>query len=193
MRPPLARRRCVWVNQSTASKGRPDGCLHKPLPMRPSPALPLICACSRPRRAAVCWPRKRLPLCATETGPVVPCSHVILPRTLRFRRAASNAVLRKAATALSAHRPCLRDDRRRTLAPMSLKGKTLFITGGSRGIGLAIARRAAADGANIAIAAKTVDPHPRLEATLHTAAAGIAKTGGRAVPFAVGLAVSTPG
>jgi len=68
---------------------------------------------------------------------------------------------------------------------MSLKGKTLFITGGSRGIGLAIALKAAADGANIAIAAKTVDPHPKLEGTIHTAAAEIAKAGGRALPLAV--------
>jgi len=68
---------------------------------------------------------------------------------------------------------------------MSLKGKTLFITGGSRGIGLAIGLKAAADGANIAIAAKTVEPHPKLEGTIHTAAAEIAKAGGRALPLAV--------
>jgi citronellol/citronellal dehydrogenase len=68
---------------------------------------------------------------------------------------------------------------------MSLKSKTLFITGGSRGIGLAIARKAAADGANVAIAAKTVDPHPKLEGTIHTAAAEIEKAGGRALPLAV--------
>src|SRR5450631_694253 len=68
---------------------------------------------------------------------------------------------------------------------MSLKGKTLFITGGSRGIGLAIALKAAADGANIAIAAKTVDPHPKLEGTIHTAAAEIEKAGGHALPLAV--------
>jgi len=68
---------------------------------------------------------------------------------------------------------------------MSLKGKTLFITGGSRGIGLAIALRAAADGANVAIAAKTVDPHPRLEGTIHTAAALVTKLGGGALPLAV--------
>jgi len=64
---------------------------------------------------------------------------------------------------------------------MSLKGKTLFITGGSRGIGLAIALKAAADGANIAIAAKTVAPHPKLEGTIHTAAAEIEKAGGSAL------------
>ena len=68
---------------------------------------------------------------------------------------------------------------------MSLAGKTLFITGGSRGIGLAIALRAAADGANVAIAAKTVEPHPRLEGTIHTAAALIAKVVGGALPLAV--------
>ena len=68
---------------------------------------------------------------------------------------------------------------------MSLAGKTLFITGASRGIGLAIALKAAADGANIAIAAKTVDPHPKLEGTIHTAAAAIEKAGGKALPLAV--------
>jgi citronellol/citronellal dehydrogenase len=68
---------------------------------------------------------------------------------------------------------------------MSLKGKTLFITGGSRGIGLAIALKAAKDGANIAIAAKTVDPHPKLEGTIHTAAAEIEKAGGKALALAV--------
>jgi citronellol/citronellal dehydrogenase len=70
---------------------------------------------------------------------------------------------------------------------MSLKGKTLFVTGASRGIGLAIALRAARDGANIAIAAKTVDPHPKLEGTIHTAAAEIEKAGGRALALAVDI------
>jgi citronellol/citronellal dehydrogenase len=68
---------------------------------------------------------------------------------------------------------------------MALQGKTLFITGASRGIGLAIALKAAAEGANIVIAAKTVAPHPKLEGTIHTAAAEIAKAGGRALPLAV--------
>jgi citronellol/citronellal dehydrogenase len=68
---------------------------------------------------------------------------------------------------------------------MSLQGKTLFITGASRGIGLAIALRAARDGANIAIAAKTATPHPKLEGTIHTAAAAIEQAGGRAFPLAV--------
>jgi citronellol/citronellal dehydrogenase len=68
---------------------------------------------------------------------------------------------------------------------MSLKGKTLFITGGSRGIGLAIALKAAADGANVAIAAKTVEPHPKLEGTIHSAAADVEKAGGEALPLAV--------
>lgn len=70
---------------------------------------------------------------------------------------------------------------------MSLKGRTLFITGGSRGIGLAIALKAAADGANIAIAAKTVEPHPKLEGTIHTAAAAIEKAGGKALPLQVDI------
>jgi citronellol/citronellal dehydrogenase len=66
---------------------------------------------------------------------------------------------------------------------MSLAGKTLFITGASRGIGLAIALRAAQDGANIAIAAKTVDPDPRLPGTIFSAAAEIEKAGGKALPL----------
>lgn len=68
---------------------------------------------------------------------------------------------------------------------MSLKGKTLFITGASRGIGLAIALRAARDGARIAIAAKTDAPHPKLEGTIHTAAAAIEAAGGVALPLVV--------
>ena len=66
-----------------------------------------------------------------------------------------------------------------------LKGKTLFITGASRGIGLAIGLRAARDGANVAIAAKTTDPHPKLEGTIHTAAEAIEKAGGKALPVVV--------
>ena len=68
---------------------------------------------------------------------------------------------------------------------MSLRGKTLFVTGASRGIGLAIALRAAADGANIAIAAKTETPHPKLEGTIHSAAAEVEKAGGQALPLVV--------
>ena len=66
---------------------------------------------------------------------------------------------------------------------MSLKGKTLFITGASRGIGLAIALRAAKDGANVAIAAKTAEPHPKLPGTIYTAAEDIEKAGGKALPL----------
>lgn len=66
---------------------------------------------------------------------------------------------------------------------MSLSGKTLFITGASRGIGLAIALRAARDGANVAIAAKTDKPHPKLEGTIHTAAEHIEAAGGHALPL----------
>jgi len=64
---------------------------------------------------------------------------------------------------------------------MTLAGKKIFITGGSRGIGLAIALRAAADGASIAIAAKTSDPNPKLPGTIHTAAAEIEAAGGKAL------------
>jgi citronellol/citronellal dehydrogenase len=67
---------------------------------------------------------------------------------------------------------------------MSLRGKTLFITGASRGIGLAIALRAARDGANIAIVAKTTEPHPKLPGTIYTAAAEIEAAGGAALALA---------
>jgi citronellol/citronellal dehydrogenase len=68
---------------------------------------------------------------------------------------------------------------------MSLKGKTLFVTGGSRGIGEAIALAAARDGANVTIAAKTETPHAKLPGTIHSAAAAIEAAGGRALPLAV--------
>jgi citronellol/citronellal dehydrogenase len=68
---------------------------------------------------------------------------------------------------------------------MSLKGKTLFITGASRGIGLAIALRAAREGANIAVAAKTENPHPKLPGTIYSAAEEIERAGGKALPLVV--------
>src|SRR5579872_264863 len=68
---------------------------------------------------------------------------------------------------------------------MGLAGKTLFITGASRGIGLAIALRAARDGANIAIAAKTATPNPKLSGTIYTAAEEIERAGGKALPLVV--------
>jgi citronellol/citronellal dehydrogenase len=70
---------------------------------------------------------------------------------------------------------------------MSLKGKTLFITGASRGIGLAIALRAARDGANIAIAAKSDTAHKYLAGTIHSAAAELAAAGGQALPMKVDI------
>jgi citronellol/citronellal dehydrogenase len=66
---------------------------------------------------------------------------------------------------------------------MNLKGKTLFITGGSRGIGLAIAVRAAQDGANVAIAAKTAAPNPKLPGTIFSAVEEIEKAGGKGLPI----------
>lgn len=68
-----------------------------------------------------------------------------------------------------------------SLSENTLKGKTLFITGASRGIGLAIALKAAKDGANIAIAAKTDQPNPKLKGTIHTAASEIEQAGGKAL------------
>ena len=70
---------------------------------------------------------------------------------------------------------------------MTLRGRTLFITGASRGIGHAIALRAAADGANIVIAAKTTAPHPKLPGTIHTAAADVEKAGGQALAVQVDI------
>jgi len=68
---------------------------------------------------------------------------------------------------------------------MSLQGKTLFVTGASRGIGLAIALRAARDGANVAIAAKTAEAHKHLPGTIYSAAEEIEKAGGKALPLIV--------
>lgn len=70
---------------------------------------------------------------------------------------------------------------------MTLQGKTLFITGASRGIGLAIAKRAAADGANIVVVAKTTDANPKLPGTIYSAAEEIKAAGGQALPLAVDI------
>jgi citronellol/citronellal dehydrogenase len=67
---------------------------------------------------------------------------------------------------------------------MNLAGKTIFISGGSRGIGLAIVKRAAADGANVAIAAKTVEPNPKLPGTIYSAAEEVEAAGGKALALA---------
>jgi citronellol/citronellal dehydrogenase len=69
----------------------------------------------------------------------------------------------------------------------TLAGRTLFITGASRGIGKAIALKAAADGANVVIAAKTTEPHPKLPGTIFTAAEEVERQGGRALPIAVDI------
>ncbi len=80
----------------------------------------------------------------------------------------------------------LPDSREGTIVS-SLEGKTLFITGASRGIGKAIALRAARDGANVVIASKTVEPHPKLPGTIHTAAAEVEAAGGHALPIATDI------
>src|ERR1700754_1780181 len=75
----------------------------------------------------------------------------------------------------------------REVGMAALKGKTLFITGASRGIGLAIARRAAADGANIVVVAKTAEPDPRLPGTISSAAEETRAAGGKALPLQVDI------
>ena len=72
-------------------------------------------------------------------------------------------------------------------AVSDLKGKTLFITGASRGIGQAIGIRAARDGANVVIAAKTAEPHPKLEGTIYTAAEAMEAAGGKTLPLVVDI------
>jgi citronellol/citronellal dehydrogenase len=72
-------------------------------------------------------------------------------------------------------------------ADKGLKGRTIFITGASRGIGLAIALRAARDGANITVAAKTEEPHPKLPGTIYSAAREIEAAGGKALPLPVDI------
>src|ERR1700738_2985726 len=69
------------------------------------------------------------------------------------------------------------------MATISLSGKTMFISGASRGIGVASAKRAAADGANIALIAKTAEPHPKLPGTVYTAAKELEEAGGQALPI----------
>ena len=69
----------------------------------------------------------------------------------------------------------------------TLKGKTLFITGGSRGIGRAIALRVAADGGNVVIAAKTAEPHPKLPGTIYSVAKEVEEAGGKALPCVVDI------
>jgi citronellol/citronellal dehydrogenase len=69
------------------------------------------------------------------------------------------------------------------MTPRLLQGKTMFISGASRGIGLAIAKRAAQDGANIALIAKTAEPHPKLPGTVYTAAQELEEAGGQALPI----------
>jgi citronellol/citronellal dehydrogenase len=70
---------------------------------------------------------------------------------------------------------------------MTLKGRTIFVSGASRGIGLAIVKRCAADGANVALAAKTADPNPKLPGTIYTAAAEIEAAGGKCLPLQVDI------
>ena len=74
-----------------------------------------------------------------------------------------------------------------------LKDKVLFVPGASRGIGLAIALRAGRDGGRIAIAAKTTEPHPKLQGTIHSAAAEIRQAGGEALPIQCDIRMADQG
>src|SRR3954465_2674398 len=175
----------------------------------------LICGFSHSRPAGRCWRRKRSRRSGspgTATTPRrAPPLRVFLRRTWRCRPAVSSAPWSRAPTASTVRtRPWLRvtlpdrgarqwsfpdwgyetrrgqgDPDRMRVEIMSLKDHTLFITGASRGIGLAIALRAARDGANIAIAAKTDKPHPKLTGTIFTAADEVTKAGGNALPLVV--------
>src|SRR5690606_1030443 len=87
------------------------------------------------------------------------------------------------AASIGPERQKVRPERRTRRDMSNLAGKTILMSGGSRGIGLAIALRAAADGANIAMLAKTDTPHPKLEGTIHTAAEQIRAAGGNALPI----------
>src|SRR5215831_2459983 len=83
--------------------------------------------------------------------------------------------------------PTMDQDARKAADAGSLSGKTLFITDASRGIGLAVATRAAHDGANVVVVAKTTESHPKLPGTIFSAAAEIEAAGGRALPLAVDI------
>src|SRR3977135_1376715 len=89
------------------------------------------------------------------------------------------------ATPKESRRPIVHRGPGNGLSMNTLRGKTLFITGASRGIGLAIALRAARDGANVAVAAKTDTPNPKLPGTVHSAAEEIEKAGGNALALVV--------
>src|SRR6202042_2708130 len=109
-------------------------------------------------RATTAQHARKLPLVCTEAGGRSPRGG---PFPARHRRQV-------------AHPPVNRQD-----TTLDLAGKTIFISGGSRGIGLAIALRAARDGANVVIAAKTADADTRLEGTIYTAAAALEGSGGK--------------
>jgi NADPH:quinone reductase-like Zn-dependent oxidoreductase len=94
---------------------------------------------------------------------------------------AAAAVQRQAGAEARSH-ALGRDVLQQEGGPMSLTGKTVFISGASRGVGLAIAIRTARDGANVALIAKTAEPHPKLEGTVYTAAEQIQEAGGHALP-----------
>jgi hypothetical protein len=102
------------------------------------------------------------------------------------RRQIAAASIARASPSLLDSADTLRGNRTMD-ASRTLKNRTLFISGGSRGIGLAIAIRAAQDGANVVIAAKTTEPHPKLPGTIYSAAEDIERAGGQALPLVVDI------
>jgi citronellol/citronellal dehydrogenase len=115
----------------------------------------------------------------------IPAFCVLLDRARSPGDRHGRLIFRVLGAKLSASRPTSLTDSNGD--QMSLEGKTVFITGGSRGIGKAIALRCAADGANVVIAAKTTEPHPKLPGTIYTAAEEIEEAGGNALPLKVDI------
>src|SRR6516165_1150698 len=190
-------RACACRTRSTRWNARPIGssAASATTLMPRSPERRLICGCSRSRPGARFSPRRRSQRCGLPgTAPMppgAPPSRASSRRIWRCRPRASSAPWLKPQTASTPPTRRWRENSSSVesatgpTGTMTLKGRTLFITGASRGIGLAIALRAARDGANVAIAAKTDKPHPKLSGTIFTAADEIAKAGGQALPLVV--------
>src|SRR4029079_2676315 len=130
------------------------------------PGRHLICACSATRPEAACSRRMPSARCLRGMEPHAARLRAFLQKTLLFRQADSSAQLSKAATASTVPR---RRSLNKDQQAMSLKGKTLFITGGFRRIRPVVVVKAASQGRNNARGANNGEPHPQLEGTHHTA------------------------
>ena len=152
-----------------------DELLHHVLHRLAAPGPPRGRRDRRAHRRAVHLPGRRDHLRRRRRDLHGPPAVLPQPPASRLRRAGDHPRHRRATPMTDTIAP----DRRG--APATLAGKSLFITGASRGIGREIALRAARDGANVVIAAKTVEPHPKLKGTIHTVAAEIEAAGGKAL------------